>query len=63
MSGLKTAKAIEKKLRPEGGWWRYKTKAVVVKIAYLMLTVGMDPVDVEDWIHQLVGAMRAEYGE
>jgi len=57
-----SGKSIERKLKPEEGWWKSYTGAVVREVAQQMIDSGIDPADVEAMIGRLHSAFSSEFG-
>lgn len=57
------AEKIVAAIEPASGWWKDSTREMLEDAALTLLIEGVDEDDVEEVLHRIVGALRAEYGE
>jgi hypothetical protein len=58
-----TAERIVAALEPSEGWWKSDTQSSLEDAAVTLLNEGVDEETVEETLHQIMGALREEYGE
>lgn len=57
------AERIVGELEPSDGWWKSDTESTLQDAAVTLLNEGVDEEIVEETLHQIMGAMREEYGD
>ena len=57
------AERIVAELEPSDGWWKSDTESTLQDAVVTLLNEGVDEEIVEETLHQVMGAMREEYGE